>query len=72
MSIGHNTSECLCPVCSAWLFDLQVKTKNYKRCPSCDYAREASRPMLSIIPDNIADGVDPLSDKPELIRPEDR
>ena len=68
----HDTANLLCPECHSYLLDKQVALKFYKSCGSCGYARIEVKAATSPIPDNIGEGISPIIDRPELLRPDER
>lgn len=70
--MDHNTLNCLCPRCHTWLMDKQIVNKFYKSCNSCGWAEQRVGQNVSLIPDDIGNGIDPIKGRPELVRPEDR
>ena len=68
----YNTAELLCPECTSYLLDKQVNMKQYKSCGSCGFARVSHTVGMSIISDATGEGISPIIDRPELLRPEER
>ena len=69
---SYVTSDLLCPECGSYLYDKQVGFSHYKSCNSCGFARTNQLTAMSLISDAVGEGISPIIDRPELLRPEER
>ena len=70
--MNYNTATLLCPECGSYLYDKQVGNSHYKSCNSCGFARTNQVTAMSLISDAVGEGISPITDRPELLRPEER
>ena len=70
--MNYDTATLLCPECGSYLYDKQVGFSHYKSCNSCGYARINQVTAMSLISDAVGEGISPIIDRPELLRPDER